>query len=213
MGTSNGIPSAWKRCLFVELNVPNIKRLFWRPPGAMISTLPPDPPPALRRHLGLPAVAAVVVGDMLGTGVFFTPGELASVAQSPWQVYWFWGLCGAITLCGALTVAELATLVPRAGASYHIIREAFGPLPAFVKIWVEMWVSGPGSVAGVAIVLGEFAVRLPAAPPVSATTWGAFAIAAFAVVNLCGVRWGSRTQVLLTLVKIAGLLAPVSGGL
>jgi amino acid transporter len=158
-------------------------------------------------------VVALVVGDMLGTGVFFTPGEVASVAESPWQVYFLWGLCGAITLCGALTVAELTTLLPHAGASYHIIREAFGPFPAFLKIWVEMWVSGPGSVAGVAIVLGEFAVRLPAAPPVSATTWGAFAIAAFAVVNLCGVRWGSRTQVLLTLVKIAGLLALVSGGL
>jgi basic amino acid/polyamine antiporter, APA family len=180
----------------------------------MISSLLREPAPALRRHLGLPAVAALVVGDMLGTGIFFTPGELASVAQSPWQVYCFWGLCGAITLCGALTVAELTTLLPRAGASYHIIREAFGPFPAFVKIWVETWVSGPGSVAGVAIVLGEFAARLPAAPPgVSAPTWGALAIAAFAVVNLCGVRWGGGTQVLLTVVKVTGVLALVMGSL
>jgi APA family basic amino acid/polyamine antiporter len=180
----------------------------------MISSLPPDASPALRRNLGLPAVAALVVGDMLGTGIFFTPGVLASVAQSPWQVYCFWGLCGAITLCGALTVAELTTLLPRAGASYHIIREAFGPFPAFVKIWVETWVSGPGSVAGVAIVLGEFAARLPAAPPgVSAPTWGALAIAAFVVVNLCGVRWGGGTQVVLTLVKVTGLLVLVLGSL
>jgi amino acid transporter len=118
----------------------------------------------LRRQLGLAAVVALVVGDMLGTGVFFTPGEVASVAESPWQVYLLWGLCGAITLCGALTLAELTTLLPHAGASYHIIREAFGPFPAFIKIWIEMWVSGPGSVAGVAIVLGEFATRLPIAP-------------------------------------------------
>jgi APA family basic amino acid/polyamine antiporter len=159
-------------------------------------------------------VAALVVGDMLGTGVFFTPGEVASVAQSPWQVYFFWGLCGAITLCGALTLAELTTLLPHAGASYHIIREAFGPFPAFLKIWVEMWVSGPGSVAGVAIVLGEFAMRLPGAPAgVSATAWGVLAIAAFTAVNLCGVRWGGRTQVLLTIVKLAGLLALVLGSL
>jgi APA family basic amino acid/polyamine antiporter len=151
---------------------------------------------------------------MLGTGIFFTPGELASVAESPWQVYFFWGLCGAITLCGALTLAELTTLLPRAGASYHIIREGFGPFPAFLKIWVEMWLSGPGSVAGVAIVLGEFAVRRPAAPSaVSATAWGALAIAGLAVVNLCGVRWGGRTQVVLTIVKIAGLLALVLGSL
>jgi APA family basic amino acid/polyamine antiporter len=168
----------------------------------------------LRRQLGLLAVGALVVGDMVGTGVFFTPGDVAPVAESPWQVYFLWGLCGAITLCGALTLAELTTLLPRAGASYHIIREAFGPFPAFVKIWVEMWVSGPGSVAGVAIVLGEFARRLPMAPPeVSATAWGALAITAFAVVNLCGVVWGGRTQVFLTIVKVAGLLALVLGSL
>jgi APA family basic amino acid/polyamine antiporter len=151
---------------------------------------------------------------MLGTGIFFTPGELASVAETPWQVYFFWGLCGAITLCGALTLAELTTLLPRAGASYHIIREGFGPFWAFLKFWVEMWVSGPGSVAGVAIVLGEFAAQLPGTPSgVSATTWGALAITAFALVNLCGVRWGGRTQVALTTVKIAGLLALVLGSL
>jgi len=151
---------------------------------------------------------------MLGTGIFFTPGELAVVAESPWQVYFFWGLCGAITLCGALTLAELTTLLPRAGASYHIIREGFGPFWAFMKIWVEMWVSGPGSVAGVAVVLGEFATRLPGAPAaVSATAWGVAAITAFALVNLLGVRWGGRTQVLLTTAKIAGLLGLVLGSL
>lgn len=176
--------------------------------------LPPPTAPTLRRQLGLWAVTALVVGDMLGTGIFFTPGELAAVAESPWQVYLFWGLCGAITLCGALTLAELTTLLPRAGASYHIIREGFGPFWAFLKIWVEMWVSGPGSVAGVAVVLGEFATRLPGAPAgVSATTWGVVAIATFALVNLCGVRWGGRTQVLLTFAKIAGLLALVLGSL
>ena len=168
----------------------------------------------LRRQLGLSAVAALVVGDMLGTGVFFTPGEVASVAESPWQVYLLWGLCGAITLCGALTAAELTTLLPHAGASYHIIREGFGPFPAFVKIWIEMWVSGPGSVAGVAIVLGEFAARLPVAPAgVPPAAWGVLAIAAFSAVNLCGVRWGGRTQILLTIVKIVGILALIVGSL
>ena len=193
------------------LGAPGVPAFFVRG-AAYDRALPPPTPPTLRRQLGLWAVSALVVGDMLGTGIFFTPGELASVAESPWQVYFFWGLCGAITLCGALTLAELTTLLPRAGASYHIIREGFGPFWAFLKIWVEMWVSGPGSVAGVAIVLGEFAARLPAAPAgVSATTWGVLAIAAFAVVNLCGARWGGRTQVVLTVVKIAGLLALVLG--
>jgi len=120
-------------CVLVGLNAPEIKRSFFRI-GDIIPPLPPPTPPPLRRRLGLAAVAALVVGDMLGTGIFFTPGELASVAESPWQVYFFWALCGAITLCGALTLAELTTRLPLAGASYHVIREAFGPFPAFLKI-------------------------------------------------------------------------------
>ncbi|HEY5907308.1 MAG TPA: amino acid permease, partial [Vicinamibacteria bacterium] len=136
---------------------------------------------------------------MLGSGIFFTPGELAAVAQAPWQVYFFWALCGAITLCGALTLAELTVLVPHAGASYHIIREGFGPFWAFLKIWIEMWVSGPGSVAGVAILLGELAHRLTGERlALGAVGWGMAGIAAFTAVNLLGVRWGGRTQVTLT---------------
>jgi amino acid transporter len=159
-------------------------------------------------------VIAVVVGDMLGSGVFFTPGELAGVAEAPWQVYFFWGLCGMITLCGALTLAELTSLLPRAGASYHIIREGFGPFWAFLKIWIEMWVSGPGSVAGLAVVLGEFAARLLGdRSSVSATAWGALAIAAFAVINLLGIQWGGRAQVALTSIKLLGLLLLVGGSL
>jgi len=150
---------------------------------------------------------------MLGSGVFFTPGELAAVAEAPWQVYFFWGLCGMITLCGALTLAELTSLLPRAGASYHIIREGFGPFWAFLKIWIEMWVSGPGSVAGLAVVLGEFAVRLLGRPSIPAPAWGALAIAAFAAINLLGIQWGGRAQIALTSIKLAGLLLLVGGSL
>ena len=179
-----------------------------------MSQLPEERTIALRRQLGLTAVIAVIVGDMLGSGIFFTPGELAAVAQREWQVYLFWALCGAITLCGALTLAELTSVFPRAGASYHIIREGFGPFWAFLKIWMEMWVSGPGSVAGIAIVFGEFVIRLFGAGSIgTAQSWGVAAIIFFAGINLCGIRWGGRTQILLTAVKVAGLLGLVAGSL
>jgi basic amino acid/polyamine antiporter, APA family len=172
----------------------------------------PTPDGGLLRKLGPAAVIAVVAGDMLGSGVFFTPGELAAVASARWQVYFLWGLCGLITLCGALTLAELSVLLPRAGASFHIIREGFGPFWAFVKIWIELWVSGPGSVAGVAILFGEFAARVLglALPPAA---FGAAAILAFAAINLAGIEWGARTQIALTVTKIGGLLALVAGAL
>jgi APA family basic amino acid/polyamine antiporter len=151
---------------------------------------------------------------MLGSGIFFTPGELAAVAENNWQVYLFWGLCGAITLCGALTLAELASLLPHAGATYHIIREGFGGFWAFLNVWIQMWVSGPGSVAGIAIVFGEFFIRLLGDAAVgSAPMWGTLAILFFAGINLRGIRWGGGTQVTLTAAKIAGLAGLVAGSL
>lgn len=168
----------------------------------------------LRRRLGPAAVIAVVVGDIVGSGVYFTPGELAAVAQAPWQIYFFWGLCGLITLCASLTLAELSVLLPRPGASYHIVREGFGPFWGFVKIWIELWVSGPGSVAGVAILAGESAAQWLGREVVpSPVACGALAIAAFAAINLAGVEWGGRTQIALTLVKLSGLFALVAGAL
>jgi basic amino acid/polyamine antiporter, APA family len=168
--------------------------------------------PSLRRQLGLAAVMAVVMGDMLGSGIFFTPGTLALVTERPWQVFFIWSLCGLIVLCGALTLAELTSLLPRAGASYHIIGEAFGPFWGFIKAWMEAVVSAPGSVASIAIVFGEMLVRFMGAS--DGVTPGVFAVAAilvFAGINLLGVRWGGRTQVALTAVKVVGLLALVAG--
>jgi basic amino acid/polyamine antiporter, APA family len=135
----------------------------------------------LQRRLGIWSASAVVVGDMLGSGIFFTPGELAAVATSTFHVYLLWGVCGLIILCAALTLAELATIFPEPGASYHIIREAFGSFAGFIKIWIEMLVSGPGAVAGIAIILGEFAVRIAGG---NALYWGTAAILFFTIINL-----------------------------
>ena len=151
---------------------------------------------------------------MLGSGIFFTPGELAAVALAPWHVYLLWALAGGITLCGALTLAELASGLPRAGAPFHIIRASFGPFLAFATIWMQVWVAGPGSIAGVAVAFGEFVARTGAPfDRWSAPAWGAAAIAFFVAVNLLGVRWGGRTQIALTAAKVAGLLALVAGSL
>ncbi|MGH9336246.1 MAG: APC family permease, partial [Vicinamibacteria bacterium] len=123
-----------------------------------------------------------------------------------------WGLCGLIVLCGALTLGELASLFPRAGASYHIIAAGFGPLWGFLKAWMEIWVSAPGSMASIAIVFGELSTAFAGGPgAVSPQILGIGAITLFAAINLLGVRFGGRTQIVLTAVKVFGLLALVSG--
>ncbi|HSE40314.1 MAG TPA: amino acid permease [Acidobacteriota bacterium] len=164
----------------------------------------------LQRKLGLAAVLAIVIGDMLGSGIFFSPGALATVAHSNWQIYFFWGLAGIITLCATLTLAEMTTLLPKAGASYYIIREAFGPFWGFLKIWVEMFVSGPGSVAGISILFGEFLKRFI---DVSPTMLGIAGILLFTIINLLGVRWGGRTQITITVIKLIALLSLVIGSI
>ena len=168
----------------------------------------------LKRKLGLSAVLAIVMGDMIGSGIFFTPGELAAVATAEWQVYFFWALCGFIVLCGALTLAELSALIPRPGVSYHALTEAYGPFAGFMQAWMMVLVSGPGAIAGIAILFGEFASRVTGtASNGMQLVWGASAILFFVLVNLGGAQWGGRTQVLLTLIKVAGLSALIFGGM
>jgi len=169
---------------------------------------------ALQRKLGLSAVLAVVVGDMIGSGIFFTPGELAAVATSEWQVYFFWALCGFITLCGALTLAELSALIQKAGVSYHALTEAYGPFAGFMQAWMMVLVSGPGAIAGVAILFGELANQVFGSGSTGLQlVWAIAAIIFFALVNLRGAEWGGRTQIALTSIKIAGLAALIIGGL
>jgi APA family basic amino acid/polyamine antiporter len=167
----------------------------------------------LQRKLGFSAVLAVVMGDMIGSGIFFTPGELAAVATAEWQVYFFWALCGLITLCGALTLAELSALIPKPGVSYHALTEAFGPFAGFMQAWMMVLVSGPGAIAGVAILFGELANQVfGAGSPGMQLAWAVAAIAFFASVNLRGAEWGGRTQIVLTAIKVLGLVALVAGG-
>ena len=169
---------------------------------------------SLQRKLGLTAVLAVVVGDMIGSGIFFTPGELAAVATSEWQVYFFWALCGFITLCGALTLAELSALIPKAGVSYHALTEAYGPFAGFMQAWMMVLVSGPGAIAGVAILFGELANQVfGSGTNGMQLAWAVAAILFFAVINLRGAEWGGRTQIVLTSIKIAGLAALIIGGI
>ena len=168
----------------------------------------------LRRQLGLVAVMAVVAGDMMGSGIFYTPQELAPIAQATWQIYLFWGLCGVITLTGVMTVGQLGAALPRSGADYHIIREGFGELLGFVKLWQNVWVSGPGSVAAVAILFGKFCSDILATTiSLSPVALGVVAILVFTGINLLGVEWGGRTQIALTVIKISALLLLVTGSL
>ncbi|MCP5381126.1 MAG: amino acid permease [Kordiimonadaceae bacterium] len=169
---------------------------------------------SLQRKLGFTTIFAIVTGNIIGSGLFFTPGELAAVAEAEWQVYFFWALCGFIVLCGALTYAELSILLPRPGVMYHSLNEAYGPFAGFFQGWVQILISGPGSIAGASIFFGELANQvLGIENNELRLMWGVLAITFFAIINLQGISMGGKTQVIITTAKLTGIMGLIIGAI
>jgi APA family basic amino acid/polyamine antiporter len=106
--------------------------------------------PELRRELGLWTAVALVVGTVIGSGIFLVPKSMIARVGSPDMVFVVWIFAGLLSLAGALTYAELAAAMPQAGGEYVYLREAYGPLWSFLYGWTQMWVAKSGSIATLA---------------------------------------------------------------
>src|SRR5262245_38924015 len=111
---------------------------------------------ALVRGLGLVATTAIVIGDVIGTGVFLKSRVMTCNVGTPGRVILVWVVAGLLSLAGALTYAELAAIWPRAGGEYVFIREAYNSRLAFLFGWMRFFVAGPGSQAALAAGFGIF---------------------------------------------------------
>src|SRR5258705_11140532 len=118
----------------------------------------------LRRQLGLVAVTALVVGEVVGIGIFLTPAGMARSLGSPFWLLIVWLLMGVMALSGALCYGELAARAPQAGGGYVYLREAYGPAVAFLYGWKSLLVMDPGITAALAAGLAGY---LGLAPGVS----------------------------------------------
>src|SRR5438445_3888666 len=112
----------------------------------------------------------MVVGIMVGAGIFRTPGLVAAQLGRPWLTFVAWIAGGALAFLGALLFAELATRLPRAGGKYVYAREAFGPRAAFVVGWVEALGIYAAAIAAIGVAAGEVLTRRTGWPP-AATPW------------------------------------------
>src|SRR6476661_9826405 len=101
----------------------------------------------LKRDLGLWSAAAIVVGTVIGSGIFLVPTRMIQRVGSPLMVFVVWIFGGMLSLFGALTYAELAAALPEAGGEYVYLREAYGPFWGFVYGWAQMWVAKSASIA------------------------------------------------------------------
>ena len=168
--------------------------------------------PGLRRELGVFSAAMLVVGGIIGSGIFFTPSETAKELPTAGWVLAVWALGGVVAFAGALTYAELGALMSDAGGAYVYIREAFGALPAFLYGWMSLLLIASGAIAAVAVgFAGYVAHFVPLGARAQLGVAGA-TIAALAVVNYLGVKPGAVVQNVMTVAKIAALGILMLGG-
>lgn len=161
---------------------------------------------SLLRVLGVVFGMAVTVGITIGMGILRTPGDVAAQLPSPTLFIGAWLLGGLYALLGAVSVAELGTMIPRSGGFYVFARRALGEYPGFVVGWSD-WLSTCGTVAVVALVLGEYAGKLFPALAGREVTVACAVTLAFAFLQWRGVRWGSRSQELTSLLKTVAFVA------
>src|SRR5580700_7182607 len=171
----------------------------------------------LKRDLGIWAAVSIVIGTVIGSGIFRVPQAMIQNAGSVKMVFVVWIVGGILTMAGALTYAELASMLPGAGGEYVYLTEAYGPMWGFLYGWTQMWVAKSGSIATLATAFFEYTAHFVPGFEVVWFSTGPFSVKygqIFAVVlilalggiNYLGVTVGGDVQVALTAVKV-GLIA------
>jgi APA family basic amino acid/polyamine antiporter len=156
----------------------------------------------------------LVVGGIIGSGIFFTPAETARELPTSEWVLAVWALGGVVAFAGALTYAELGALMPQAGGAYVYIRESFGKLPAFLYGWMSLLLIASGALAAVAMGFAGYVERFANLTPVGGRMGVAIvAIVALSLVNYFGIKPGAVVQNVMTVAKVVALAVVVLGGL
>jgi APA family basic amino acid/polyamine antiporter len=156
---------------------------------------------------------ALIVGTVVGAGIFRTPSLVAANASSEEVALLAWVAGGAISLIGALCYAELTTTFPHAGGDYHFLARAFGRWLAFLFGWARITVIQTGSIALLAFVIGDYGARLVPLGAAGPAIYAALTIVAVTAINIVGTHQSKRAQNLLTAAEVLGLVAIIGAGL
>jgi APA family basic amino acid/polyamine antiporter len=166
------------------------------------------PRPLLR---GRDAVA-IIVGIVIGAGIYRTPPMVADVTGDAGWLLAMWVAGGVVSLIGALCYAELATTYPHTGGDYHFLTRAFGRNVSFLYAWARATVINTGSIALLSFVFGDYLSRIVSLGAHSAALWAAIIVVALTVVNLVSLTVSARTQNWLTIAEVAGLVLVIAAG-
>src|SRR4051812_9493139 len=160
---------------------------------------------SFKRALGPFDATMVVIGGIIGAGIFVTPYIVAQRLDTPLLVLSAWVAGGAIALAGAFAYAELGALFPKAGGQYVYLKEGLHPLAGFLYGWALLLVIESGAIAAVAITFATYALHLAGAPEGARVPLAIAAIAVLSIVNYVGVKPGSRVLNVLVILKVAAL--------
>jgi basic amino acid/polyamine antiporter, APA family len=172
-----------------------------------------EPTNAYARRLNTWDATMIVIGGVIGAGIFRTPATVAERTSSGTQVLILWAIGGLLTLAGVLCYAELGARRPQAGGTYVYLREAFGQLPAFLFGWTMALINYPGSVAAVATTFADYFCAAIGLPLIYVKPVAVGAIAFIVSVNLFGIRAGAWMQNIFTVLKLAAIALLVVVGL
>ena len=162
--------------------------------------------------LGLWAAVSIIVGIIIGVGIYETPPHIFAQVPHPAIAIGLWVLGGVLAMIGALCFAELAAAYPRSGGEYVYLTSAFGPLTGFLFAWSQLSVTRSGSIAAMAYIFGTSAANLFDYDEDSIFLLAGLAVVVLTMVNILGVRIGTRTQNVLTIAKVIGLIALIVVG-
>jgi basic amino acid/polyamine antiporter, APA family len=165
------------------------------------------------RRLGLFSGTMAVIGGIIGGGIFRTPAAVAERVGSPALILAAWMVGGAVALAGAFCFAELGQRRPRAGGGYVYLREAWGPLPAFLYGWALLLVIASGAIAAIAVTFADYTLALTGLPARFSLPLSIGAIFFVSAVNYFGVAPGAVMQNIATVLKLVALAALATVGL
>src|SRR3954468_18312008 len=167
---------------------------------------------SFKRALGPFDATMVVIGGIIGAGIFVTPYIVAQRLDTPLLVLGAWSVGGAIALAGAFSYAELGAIFPKAGGQYVYLRDGLHPLAGFMYGWALLLVIETGAIAAVAIIFATYALRIAGGPDAARVPLAIAAIVLLSVINYFGVKPGSRVLNVLVVLKVAALAILVGAG-
>lgn len=168
---------------------------------------------AFRRVLRPFDATMVVIGGIIGSGIFINPRLVAQSLDSSGLVLLAWAVGGLVALCGAFAYAELGSRFPRAGGQYVYLKDAWHPLAGFLYVWALLLIIETGAMAAVAIIFAEYLLRFLGRSDVAALPLAIAALVVVSAVNYVGVKPGSRVLNVFVVLKVAALAVLIGIGL